>query len=280
MATLTANVSSSATTWPISAALADTTKFLLVDDELVAVITRATRDSQRDPFELECEVLRGVAGTQAAHSSGATLTEYATLPLSAGGGGVTVDNQDDPPAEVTTIIAPGATIEGDTATLGSNDNPVTEPFVIQSGTADEAVLHLEATNAAQTGNLLQTQTAVGLATGIGPTGTMEVRAVGEPNATPTLKVNNQNLEDDAIADIVQIANSWGAPTNGTTKSGYFYLKDDADFAGNPAEGAPADTELSAGQCILWFDKSNGAGKLMVKAKTANGTVVTGTVNLT
>jgi hypothetical protein len=43
--------------------------------------------------------------------------------------------------------------------------------------------------------------------------------------------------------------------------------------------APADGELVAGQLALWFDSTNGAGKLMVKAKTANGTVVTGSVTL-
>lgn len=37
-----------------------------------------------------------------------------------GGGGVEVDNGTDPPAEVTTIVAPGATIEGGTATLAAS----------------------------------------------------------------------------------------------------------------------------------------------------------------
>lgn len=44
--------------------------------------------------------------------------------------------------------------------------------------------------------------------------------------------------------------------------------------------APADDLLSAGQCALWFDATNGAAKLMIKAKQANGTVRTGSVNLT
>jgi hypothetical protein len=43
--------------------------------------------------------------------------------------------------------------------------------------------------------------------------------------------------------------------------------------------APADAELSSGELALWFDSTNGAGKLMIKAKTANGTVVTGQVAL-
>jgi hypothetical protein len=44
-------------------------------------------------------------------------------------------------------------------------------------------------------------------------------------------------------------------------------------------GAPADGDISASECALWFDDTNGAAKLMVKAKSANGTVVTGSVNL-
>jgi hypothetical protein len=44
--------------------------------------------------------------------------------------------------------------------------------------------------------------------------------------------------------------------------------------------APADGDLIAGDFALWLDSTNGASKLMIKAKSANGTVVTGSVNLT
>lgn len=44
--------------------------------------------------------------------------------------------------------------------------------------------------------------------------------------------------------------------------------------------APADSELAAGEMALWFDPTNGAAKLMIKAKTADGTVRTGSVSLT
>jgi len=43
--------------------------------------------------------------------------------------------------------------------------------------------------------------------------------------------------------------------------------------------APVDGDLFAGDCSLWFDQTNGAAKLMVKAKQADGTVRTGSVNL-
>jgi len=47
-----------------------------------------------------------------------------------------------------------------------------------------------------------------------------------------------------------------------------------------ANAAPADAALANGGFALWLDQTNGAGKLMVKAKTADGTVVTGSLNLT
>jgi hypothetical protein len=43
--------------------------------------------------------------------------------------------------------------------------------------------------------------------------------------------------------------------------------------------APADAELAAGECAMWFDDTNGAAKVMFKAKQADGTVRTGSVVL-
>lgn len=43
--------------------------------------------------------------------------------------------------------------------------------------------------------------------------------------------------------------------------------------------APADGDLAASQCSLWFTDTNGAGKLAIKGKTADGTVVTALVAL-
>lgn len=44
--------------------------------------------------------------------------------------------------------------------------------------------------------------------------------------------------------------------------------------------APADNALVANQMAIWFDPTNGAAKLMIKAKQADGTVKTGSVNVT
>jgi hypothetical protein len=47
-----------------------------------------------------------------------------------------------------------------------------------------------------------------------------------------------------------------------------------------AHAAPADGDLAAGDMAIWFDQTNGAGKLKIKAKTANGTVAVGELALT
>jgi hypothetical protein len=55
-----------------------------------------------------------------------------------------------------------------------------------------------------------------------------------------------------------------------TENGYFTTRKTA---------APADAELAAGELAFWFDSTNGAAKLMVKAKEAGGTVRTGSLAL-
>lgn len=44
--------------------------------------------------------------------------------------------------------------------------------------------------------------------------------------------------------------------------------------------AVADGDLAANQLAIFVDPTNGAGKLKIKAKTANGTVASGSVDLT
>jgi len=44
--------------------------------------------------------------------------------------------------------------------------------------------------------------------------------------------------------------------------------------------APADGDLAANQCALWFDPTNGAAKLMIKSKQADGSVKTGSLDVT
>jgi hypothetical protein len=46
-----------------------------------------------------------------------------------------------------------------------------------------------------------------------------------------------------------------------------------------AHTAPADGDIANGECVFWFDQTDGAAKFMIKAKQADGTVKTGQVAL-
>lgn len=81
----------------------------------------------------------------------------------------------------------------------------------------------------------------------------------EPIIALNAGVNIANFQPESGSNYVQV-----------TRGAYLKIS---------ATAAPADAELSANEAIFWFDSSNGAAKLMVKAKQANGTVVTGSVNL-
>jgi len=48
---------------------------------------------------------------------------------------------------------------------------------------------------------------------------------------------------------------------------------------NTLNSAPADGDLAAGECAWWFDKTDGAAKLMIKAKQNDSTVKTASISL-
>jgi hypothetical protein len=72
------------------------------------------------------------------------------------------------------------------------------------------------------------------------------------------------------SSVIQALNNAGAQFCALTSFGILI---------SAVHAAPDSDYLGPGDLVLWFDQSNGAAKLMVKAKTANGTVVTGSVNL-
>ena len=71
-------------------------------------------------------------------------------------------------------------------------------------------------------------------------------------------------------DNFQVRDSSGNPTTAVNKDGYFTTW---------KTSAPADADLTAGQIAFWFDPTNGAAKMMFKAKETGGTVRTGSVAL-
>lgn len=72
------------------------------------------------------------------------------------------------------------------------------------------------------------------------------------------------------ANMFEWQSSAEAVYGSVSENGYFTTRKNS---------APADAELVAGESAYWFDSTNGAAKFMVKAKTADGTVVTGQIAL-
>lgn len=87
---------------------------------------------------------------------------------------------------------------------------------------------------------------------------VEVRSEGA--AVPVLRVKAAAGQS---ADLLEVKDSAGALLSAFSENGYFMTRKTA---------APADGEIAAGEVGLWLDSTNGAPKLKVKGKQANGTV--------
>lgn len=118
MATLSANIDATQTVIPVSGTAPTPGTFWTVGSESIQFLGTSRGQQGRAYQRAYWSVDRGIAGTTAAtHLSGATLTEYHPDANGGAGGGVNVDNGVDAPAAVTTLVAPGAVIDGSSATL-------------------------------------------------------------------------------------------------------------------------------------------------------------------
>lgn len=165
------------------------------------------------------------------------------------------------------------------ATLTLNPTDVKVFYGVPSGVADRQ-FGIDIT----TGDLYFTADGTGVWTLLSTGGgnlTVGATAIGSGADGSVLLQDGGVLAEDANL-------TWDA-TNGLTVAkpvavtGAISASTDGVFGGTvfiSKNVAPADGDLAAGQLALWFDDTNGAGVLNIKAKTADGTVVTGTVTLT
>lgn len=96
-------------------------------------------------------------------------------------------------------------------------------------------------------------------------GTVEHRS-GAANAVALIL----QLAASQTADTLQVKDNGGTAPFRINKSGIPIIA---------VHTAPADADLSAGDCAIWFDQTNGAAKLKIKAKQADGAVKVGEVLL-
>lgn len=97
-------------------------------------------------------------------------------------------------------------------------------------------------------------------------------ATGQLTLQPESGAGSLILQGDATGT-TDMLEAIGASSAGTARI------DAAGRFATTAHSAPGDSAVAAGTAFIWFDQTNGASKLMVKAKSANGTVVTGQVAL-
>lgn len=244
-----------------------------IEDEQVYIVGAKTGDIQPGQTAWQrLNVQRGQLGTtEVAHAAGVALVIVET-PLGAGGGAITVDNTVDPPAEVTTLIASGAVIAGDEATLAST-------FQIENAETGHIVYDgLEPPS--ESTNLLSLL-AAGLAV-------WEVATDGDAD---------WNLDSNTGASI-----RWWSAQDGVQAATLMLLSTslfsvgsasatvEVDFSGRidllagvlnirGATAAPANAALFTSSFALWLDATPGATKLMIKAKDSGGTVRTGEIPL-
>lgn len=103
---------------------------------------------------------------------------------------------------------------------------------------------------------------------IGPDGVASFASdASDTHAFSVRPLNDLDL-NKVIASFISAA---GTNRVQISRNAYFKFK---------AVAAPPDDELFAHELAFWFDSTNGAAKLMIKAKQADGTVRTGEVALT
>lgn len=95
-------------------------------------------------------------------------------------------------------------------------------------------------------------------------------AVFQP-ASGTATALNVRAGSSATGNLQGWLNSSGTIQSRIDKSGYIMTR---------RVSAPADGDLATSELAIWLDDTAGAANLMIKAKNASGTVVTGSVALT
>lgn len=116
MTTLAANLSASASTLQVDAAVANPAPYYKIDNEVVQIVQPSlTVQDGTSPNRSRSNVLwvieRAISGTTAAtHSSGATLTPVYDPAVAAGGGGVTVTDGTTTVAAATTLSLVGGAV--------------------------------------------------------------------------------------------------------------------------------------------------------------------------
>lgn len=238
------------------------------DDEYVMVTGGAAPIDARpypNPTTYRWEVERGVLGSNpAAHAIAAEMTVDPSI-----GGGLSLDNGVDAPVPVTTLVAPGATIDGDAATLGKWAN------------SDAETVDLSVTAAASGGDAIVSRVATATDIADAFADTTATAVDGDAHADTTVTVTG---EQDANARTIITAD--GGTANGNLSATSQSGQATADIVVSTADGtAHADHSVSSGTWRAYGTRtvqSNGGGNAEadVSVTATGGGNANGLVSLT
>lgn len=294
MATLNGAISANAELIRVTGTPPPPGAYLMVDDEAI-VFHGAARGAQGREFTRDWwAVERGVAGTtKATHLNGATLTQYyPEAEASGSGAGLPSQWTDGGHGNVT------ATVDDASTPLTIEATGDAALIVVPSDTGTNVGIAVGDYAAAHLADGSDTQILTSINSGesgyyailvfeeVSQQELFSVQVGSFAYESPESEIQAYFLDGDGnglnidSTDQVQLSIAGTFILN--AKPSKFLIGPNADvplIIGGP-HAAPDESVLRAGDLSFWFDDTDGAAKLMLKGKSANGTVVTGSVNLT
>lgn len=264
MATLSAGISASETVIRVSGTAPAPGSYFMLDSEAIRFLGTSRGRQGRSFLRSYWSVDRGVAGTTAAtHANGATLTQYYPDATSSGGGGGLPSQWTDGGHGDVTATTDDASVPL-TVTGQTTINPrATDAYglLIQAavGFYDvyNAFLRVLDEDGVHVMNIDQ-----------GGFDMRSTRLDGEIHARLT------GLDGDRSAELSTTTGlTWGL----TSLAQFIAL---SGQTGLQMSTFVPEFDPNAGSMQLYYDATDGAAKLRIRGKSADGTAVTGTVNLT
>jgi hypothetical protein len=269
MATLAAGIDATQTVIPVSGAAPETGSYLTVGTEAVRFLGTSRGPQGRSFLRSYWSVDRGIAGsTAASHLSGAPFTQYYPDADGDGNGGAGLPSQ--------------WTDGGDGDVTATSADPAKIPFSIQQPTgaafegADAFVIVGEDLDPDDNAPLLEVGYDGGI-TIFGRAGNNPQVYVQEGDLGEFVSFGGQGIGLSTRAATAEKEAIWASSLDTGLRTVALWKTGAVMFSGV----VPADGDIPpGGVCFMYFDSTDGAAKIRFKGKSANGTVVTGSLNLT
>ncbi|MEA2231777.1 MAG: hypothetical protein QOD83_1593 [Solirubrobacteraceae bacterium] len=170
------------------------------------------------------------------------------------------------PAAPTTIRARAA--KGQTAIFGLGFDANTDVLQIYPETSTQSVLRTDGRSILRL--YADPHGAPGQSICVGANDSQAVGCFDVSTSDPTIKGLVARGRAGQSGNLLEVQDQTATPLSGFTENGYFFTRTRSEIA---------DSELVAGELALWLDATDGAARLRIKAKQADGTVRTGEVAL-